>query len=468
MSPARARHMTLLQDRLRQLPSVDACLAHPAIGALVEQHPRASVVAGVRAVLDEWRARVLAGEDSLPDLDGLAREIRDAVMARDRRTLGRAINATGVILHTGLGRAPLSDAARAAVADAAGYCTLETDPETGRRGQRTTHIEALLQELTGAEAGFAVNNNAAAVLLVIQALAKGREVVIARGQLVEIGGAFRIPEVIATAGGRLVEVGTTNRTRRDDYARAVTGDTACLLWCHPSNFCVVGFTEEVPVADLATLAHERGLPCVADLGSGAFLDFTAAGVGSEPLMREVVGAGADIVTASGDKLLGGPQAGIIVGRAELVARCRRHPLARALRIDKLCLAALEATLRLYRDEETARTVPVATMILRPVEEIEAAARRVADALREPLADLAEVSVEATTAQVGGGSLPTEQLPSWAVALRPTDGAADALAARLRHLDPPVFGRIEEGRVLLDLRTVGGDDELLIVALTGRA
>jgi len=448
--------MTAPQSRLRQLPSVDACLAHPAVAALLAAHPRSSVVESIRVVLEAWRATLSDGGAAVPDLEALARDIAAAVAARERRTLRRAINATGVILHTGLGRAPLSEAARQAVAVAAGYCVLETEADTGRRGERAAHIEPLLRELTGAEAAFAVNNNAAAVLLAMRALAEGREVIISRGQLVEIGGAFRIPEVIAQAGCRLVEVGTTNRTHLKDYERAISDRTACLLWCHQSNFRVVGFSAEVPMADLAALAHGRGLPCVADLGSGAFLDLSAAlhAEVHEPLVRDIIAAGADLVTASGDKLLGGPQAGLLVGRADLVRQCRRHPLARAVRIDKLCLAALEATLRAYRDDATARQVPVMAMILRPVEEIEEAARRAAEALRGPLAAIAEVSVVATVAEIGGGSLPAQQLPSWAVALTPHDGDSDALAARLRALDPAVFGRIEGGRVLLDLRTVG--------------
>ncbi len=477
--------MSAPQSRLRQLPSVDECLSHPAVAALLSEYPRSSVVESVRVVLEACRQRVLGGADEAPELDAIARDVAAAVAARERRTLRRAINATGVILHTGLGRAPLGEAARQAVADAAGYCVLETEADTGRRGERAAHIEPLLRELTGAEASFAVNNNAAAVLLAMKALAEGREVIISRGQLVEIGGAFRIPEVIAQAGCRLVEVGTTNRTHLKDYERAISERTACVLWCHQSNFRVVGFSAEVPVADLAALAHGRGLPCVADLGSGAFLDLGPLGIGDEPLVRDIVAAGADLVTASGDKLLGGPQAGLLVGRADLVRQCRRHPLARAVRIDKLCLAALEATLRAYRDDATARQVPVMAMILRPVEEIEEAARRAAEALRAPLAAIAEVSVAATTAEIGGGSLPAQQLPSWAVALTPLDAGpegadperrvtsevegsrgADALAARLRALDPAVFGRIEGGRVLLDLRTVGGSEEEL-TATVGR-
>lgn len=288
------------------------------------------------------------------------------------------MNATGVVVHTNLARAPLAPEAVAAVLGAAGYCNLEMDLTAGRRGSRQDHVEPLLRRLTGAEAALAVNNNAAAVLLVLAALAAGRGVVVSRGELVEVGGSFRIPDVMAQSGARLAEVGTTNRTRLDDYRRAIGPETALLLKVHRSNYRLVGFTEEVELGELAGLAREAGVPLVLDAGSGALVDLSPFGVTGEPVVGQALAAGADLVTASGDKLLGGPQAGLILGRADLVERCRRHPLARALRVDKLCLAALEGTLRLYLDPERAlRAVPVLAMIAAPVEEVERRARALA-------------------------------------------------------------------------------------------
>ena len=431
------------RDALRALPPVDALAAE--IDA-----PRAVAVAAARAVLDERRAELLGGAAASADLAARARE-RAAAM--ERPTLRRVLNATGVVVHTNLGRAPLAAAAREAVAAAAeGYSTLEWDVETGSRGSRHAHVEGLVRELTGAEAAIAVNNCAGAVLLAVAALGgAGAEVIVSRGQLVEIGGGFRVPEVVAQAGTRLVEVGTTNRTRRADYERAINDRTAAVLRAHPSNFRQLGFVQEVEIEELC----ELGVPVIDDVGSGLLADELEL-LGSEPPVRRSIAAGAALVCFSGDKLLGGPQAGVIAGRADAVARAASHPLARALRLDKLGVAALAATLRLYLDPERARReVPVLAMLtVEPGELAERAARL---ATLVPGAEVVEA-----TARVGGGALPLLELPGPVVAL--PGGAPDALAARLRAGDPPLVGRIEAGRLLLDPRTLDRSE----VEAAGRA
>jgi L-seryl-tRNA(Ser) seleniumtransferase len=416
-----------VRERLRALPSVDRLATSVA-----------------RAELAERRAEVLAGASDDPDLVSRARE-------RLRPSPQRVLNATGVVVHTNLGRAPLAPSARAAVAAAAeGYSNLELDLATGERGSRHDHVEALLREVTGAEAAMAVNNCAAAVLLAAAALAgPGREVVVSRGQLIEIGGGFRIPEVVAQAGARLVEVGTTNRTRLADYGAVLGEHTGAILRAHPSNFRTLGFTEEVEIEALCSL----GAPVIDDVGSGVLADDLEL-LADEPAVRRSVRAGAAVVCFSGDKLLGGPQAGVMVGTREAVDACRRHPLARAVRIDKLSLAALHATLALYRDPELARAeLPVLAMLDVAPDVLEARARRLADACGG--------EVVASTAKVGGGALPLLELPGPAVAL-------DAkLAEALRAGDPPVIGRISEGRLLLDVRTLT-DDEADLAAAAVRA
>jgi L-seryl-tRNA(Ser) seleniumtransferase len=412
-----------VQARLRALPSVDRL---------------ATAVA--RAELADRRSELLAGARDETDLVERAR-------ARLRPSLRRVLNATGVVVHTNLGRAPLAQGACAAVARAAqGYSNLELDLASGARGARHAHVERLLRELTGAEAALAVNNCAAAVLLAAAALAGGgREIVVSRGQLIEIGGGFRIPEVVAQAGAKLVEVGTTNRTRVQDYAAALGEHTGAILRAHPSNFRTLGFVEEVAVEALCGLAA----PVIDDVGSGVLADDLELLAG-EPPVRRSVRAGAALVCFSGDKLLGGPQAGLIVGTHEAVAACRRHPLARAVRIDKLSLAALEATLALYRDPELARReLPVLAMLQADAAVLRARAERLAEATGGTVVD--------STAKVGGGALPLLELPGPAVALAPDPAGADALAAALRAGDPPLVGRIADGRVLLDPRTLTDEE-----------
>ena len=419
---------------LRDLPSVDVLLRSAGGQSLVERHGRALAVDGLRSALAEARAR---GE-AAPAEQVLAR----AGELLDREpSLRGVLNATGVIVHTNLGRAPLAaEAARRAAEVASGYSNLEYDLAAGARGSRHDHLGALLAELTGAEAGLAVNNNAAAVLLCLAATAAPGEVVISRGELIEIGDGFRIPDILAQAGARLVEVGTTTRTRTADYRRALTEHTRAILRVHQSNFRMLGFTEQPAMDELAELAREHGLTLIDDLGSGQLVDLPS--LADEPTARASVLAGATLVCFSGDKLLGGPQAGVIVGSAEAVAAVRRHPLARAVRIDKLSLAALEATLELYRDPAAAiASVPV----LRMAAEDEGAVRARAAGLAERLGG----QVVPSTARVGGGAVPLLELPSFACAL---DGG-DELARRLRGGRPPVVARVQEGRVLLDCRTL---------------
>jgi L-seryl-tRNA(Ser) seleniumtransferase len=457
-------------SRLRQIPKVDELLSSPHLVELLGHHPRAVVVGSIRAVLDGIRHRIQEDPDAQVDVSAQALlPLIEASVARSSRpSLRRVINATGVIIHTGLGRARLTESAQRAVLEAARSATcLETDIESGDRLSRDRHVRDLLAELTGAEAATVVNNNAAAVLLAVNTLALGREVVISRGQLVEIGGSFRLPDVVRSAGARLVEVGTTNQTRLSDYEAAIGEATALILWVHHSNYQIVGYHDEPSVADLVALGQRVGVPTMADLGSGALADMASLGVGEEPGVREVIATSVDVATFSGDKLLGAAQAGIAVGRGTVIEAMRRNPLARAIRIDKLCLAGLEATLRAYRDpEHVADEVPVLAAIVRPLEEIDAAARRLADAVGEPLSKVAEVSVIDGESRVGGGSLPTQALPTRLVALHPLRESPDSLARRMRMAEPSVFARIQHDLVLIDPRTVAADDMPdVVLALT---
>jgi L-seryl-tRNA(Ser) seleniumtransferase len=458
-------------DARRALPSVDRLLQTEAGAALVSDYGHALAVDGLREVLEGARVG-LRGDGPSPDEAALLTAAREKLAAWLLPTLRLVINATGVIVHTNLGRAPLSEAAQEAVLAAArGYSTLEFDLESGRRGSRAVHAEMLLRRVTGTEAALVVNNNAAGVLLALTALAgptrehpDGRGVIVSRGQLVEIGGGFRVPDVMAQSGARLVEVGTTNRTHLDDYERAIDENTALILRAHRSNFRIVGFTTEPSLAELVTLAHVRGLLAVDDLGSGALLDTTAFGLAPEPMVQESLQAGADVVAFSGDKLLGGPQAGILIGRAEVMALLRQHPLARAIRADKLCLAGLSATLAHYAKGEALTHIPVWRMIAMPYEAIRARAEGWAASLQP--AGLA-CEVVAGESAVGGGSLPGETLPTALLAIR-VAGPDDA-ARRLRAHEPPVIVRIEEDRLALDPRTVLERDESdLLAALRGLA
>jgi L-seryl-tRNA(Ser) seleniumtransferase len=433
----------------RRPPSVERLLAEVR-PRLADAHAAAAVTTAARAVVDEERAGLRAGAapTALRDLaDRVATALRPGSSGP-----GAVINATGVIVHTNLGRAPLAAEAQAALADAAdGYLNLEYELDSGERGSRQSHVEGLLRQLTGADTALAVNNCAAAVLLACAALAEGRAVIVSRGQLVEIGGSFRIPDVVARSGARLVEVGTTNRTRLADYAAALdAGGAGAILRAHPSNFRTLGFVEEVPIERLCGLAREKGVSVIDDVGSGVLAERVPE-LADEPQVRRSVAAGADAVCFSGDKLLGGPQAGLIVGTAEAVDRCRRHPLARALRIDKLSLAALAATLRLYLDpKEALARVPVLRMLAAPEVELQARAERLRDALATGGANARVLSA---AAKVGGGALPLLELEGPVCALDPAPLALDELAQRLRTGDPAVVGRAREGWLLLDPRTL---------------
>jgi L-seryl-tRNA(Ser) seleniumtransferase len=444
---------------LRQLPSVDRILNAPAVQALKPFYGHQLVITAIRRTLDTVREEVRAGGE-LPTYEALVTRAAAYLREHLAPTLKPVINATGVVIHTNLGRAPLSAAARAAMeAVARGYSNLEYDLPAGRRGHRTVHAERLLCELTGAEAALVVNNNAGAVLLALTVLARERGVLISRGQLIEIGGGFRIPEVMAQSGARLVEVGTTNRTHRRDYERALAEepDIALILHAHSSNFRIVGFTAEVGLAELVELGQAYRIPVMADLGSGALLDTAAFGLAHEPTVQESVAAGAAVVCFSGDKLLGGPQAGILVGRAQFVEPMKRHPLARALRADKLCLAALQATLMHYLRGEATEQVPVWRMIATPVEELDRRARRWRRALARAGIRAEVVDGRST---VGGGSLPGETLPTRLLALPLPD--LQRAAAALRHHDPPVVARIEEDQLVLDPRTVLPEEEKALI------
>jgi L-seryl-tRNA(Ser) seleniumtransferase len=452
----------------RRLPQVHKLLESEGMAALCAQFRRERVADAVRAELALLRKAALAGKAAEADPAGLVRDV-EARLRQERATgLRRVINATGVVLHTNLGRAPLAAPALAAIAASAeGYCNLEYDLAQGERGSRHAHLAALLCRLTGAEAALAVNNCAAAVLLALTALARGGEVVVSRGELIEIGGGFRLPEVIAQSGARLVEVGTTNKTRIADYERAIGPDTRLILRSHPSNYRVVGFTEQPARGELARLARERGVPLLEDLGSGTLVDLRRFGLPDEPTVQACVREGGGLVAFSGDKLLGGPQAGIVVGPAPLVQALRQHPLQRALRIDKLSLAALEATLRLHDQPSPEEHVPTLRMLAQPRSELLRRSRALVRRLRRALPALA-CSVEDGESLAGGGALPQAALPTVLVRIAAAGVSSDALARRLRARSPAVVGRIVADRFALDLRTVADAEVPLLVEALARA
>ncbi len=448
-----------MPDDRRRLPSVDTMLKLPEIQALVSAYSHLAVVDCMREVLHDARRTVRAGE-AAPTPDALALSVAIHVHAMWRPTLAPLINATGVIIHTNLGRAPLSAQALAAVtAVGMGYSNLEYDLETGERGSRHSHIERLLARLVGAEAAMVVNNNAAAILLTLSALAKGKQVIVSRGQAVEIGGGFRIPDVMRQSGARLIEVGTTNRTYLRDYEDAINERTAALLQVHSSNFKVIGFTASVDLTDLCALGSQYNLPVINDLGSGSLLDTATYGLAHEPMVQASVAAGVGVTCFSGDKLLGGPQAGLIVGWKDYIDVLKRHPLARAVRIDKMTLAALQATLLHYVRAEAPQYVPVWMMIARPLNDIEQQAQAWAAEI-SALPGVARAVVVSGESTVGGGSLPGETLPTRLVAIKlvARTAAGDEppvvrLARALRTSEPPVIARIERNTMLLDPRTV---------------
>jgi L-seryl-tRNA(Ser) seleniumtransferase len=464
-----------IKARLRQLPKIDELMLFLEKRGLFRQVPREIVREACRSAVLDLRNRILGDErkeSPLPDLPKVAEAVEKRMLALRSPRLKRVVNATGVILHTNLGRAPLSREAVRRVAEVAGgYSNLEFDLEKGERGLRYDHIRELLLALTGAEEALVVNNNAAAVLLALNTLAEGREAVVSRGELVEIGGEFRIPEVMEKSGVRLREVGSTNRTRLGDYERAVTDQTGLILKVHTSNFRMVGFTEEADISELVALGRRTGIPVMHDLGSGCLIDLSPYGLEREPVVREIVATGPDVVTFSGDKLLGGPQAGIILGRRDSLERIRKNPLNRALRIDKLTLAALEATLVSYLDPARALVdLRILKALTEPPAEVRKRARRLMGLIRRSGVEGITLALRRGTAMAGGGSLPGRDIPTWLVGVKHAGLSPASLGERLRRLPLPVVARIADEEVLLDSRTLDdGDlravrDALLAVAV----
>ncbi len=454
--------MPTANKTLRKLPSVDRVLLQPDVEALLSRFPRDVVVEGIRLVLEVKRKALRSGKRAAGKVT--AADVAAALGAWMRPSLRKVINATGVVVHTNLGRAPLAPEAAAAVADAgAAYTNLEMDLKTGVRGSRMDIIREILCERTGAEDALVVNNNAAAVYLALRTLASRREVVVSRGELVEIGGSFRIPDVMAASGARLVEVGTTNKTRIGDYQKAIGPDTALLLKVHRSNFEMVGFTQETSVGQLSEIAREHRIPLMMDMGCGTLLDRLPAGMGFGPTVKGILSEGADLVCFSGDKLLGGPQSGIILGKTGLVQGLAKDPMARALRVGKLTLSGLWATLSLYRGgDHGARAVPVVGMLLADPDEL----KRRAERLRERIGKAA-ARVVPTVGQVGGGAMPLVELEGFGVALQVKNQKARDLVERLRAQDPPVLARLHQDRVILDVRTVLGEEQLYLLAAAVR-
>jgi len=455
------------REFLRSLPSVDAVLQDDQVVACGRGLPRAVIVHSVRQAIQQ--ARTWLVDAALPDEAQASLHARIIADACSRMKAGmrphyrRVINATGVILHTGLGRSVLPKAAiDQIVGELSGYSLLQVDVATGERSRRDARIEELFKQLTGAEAATVVNNNAAATMIVLNAVGKGREVIVSRGQLVEIGGSFRLPEVMAASGARLVEVGTTNKTHPRDYENAITENTAAILRVHPSNYKITGFAAEVSAAELARIAHSRGILMIDDVGAGALIDFRPYGFPDQPTLQESIRAGADLVLASTDKLIGGPQGGVILGRADLVAAIRKNPLARVVRVDKMALAVLEATLSLFLDEtKVLSDLPILRLLRREPAEIGAVAERIAAALRERCRDV-DLQVIDGESQMGSGSLPGEVLPTRLVAVASRRLTADTISEQLRRHEPPVFARIAKDRVLLDPRTMLDGDETVVI------
>lgn len=457
-----------MQDVLRQIPGVDKLLAEPEIEALLEDTPRSVVVKSIRIVLGKMRERLasaaLAAEGADASLPAIISLVSKEVERLSVSSYRRVVNATGVVIHTNLGRSLLAPEALEAIQTAGKYYTnLEFNLAGGARGSRYSHVEELLCDLTGAESALVVNNNAAAVLLVLKTLADGKEVIVSRGELVEIGGSFRIPEVMASSGALMVEVGATNKTHLKDYEQAVTGNTAVLMKVHQSNFHIIGFTQQVDAADLVNLARQKGLMVVEDLGSGALTDFSVFGLGKEPTVRQVIDSGVDLACFSGDKLLGGPQAGILIGKESAIKKIKTNPLNRALRIDKFTLAALEATLRLYLDPDKAlKQIPVLKMITMDYRAI----RRRAAALKRKILNAAEPSVNVElrdgASRIGGGAMPLTEMKTKLVCLSPKTMAVTKFEEIMRLGPVPIIGRIENDRFIIDPRTMNVEDERIVV------
>lgn len=455
------------KDVLRKLPSVDELMLAGEMRELAAKYNRNIVVNAVRVVLSSLRKEIIETEIVTDEKTLSIEAISELVVSRFQEqftaSLRKAVNATGIILHTGLGRAVLSCEAIDAVDEVArGYCTLATGMDTGRRGHRDVHLNELLCTLTGAEAATVVNNNAAATMLILNTLAKGREVIVSRGQLVEIGGSFRMPEVMETSGAILREVGTTNKTHLKDYIDAVNENTGAILRVHQSNYRIVGFTGEPGIGELVKVAKEYNLPVIDDLGSGALADLQEYGLETEPMAQDSIEAGVDAACFSGDKLIGGPQAGVIVGKTPTIEKIRMNPLARAFRVGKMTIAGMEATLKLFLNREKLdREHPFYRMLKLSPEKLEKRAGKIADTLRDSFAAKADISVADGVSRVGSGSVPTETIPTKLLSVRPVVMSADSLAKRLRYNEPPVFARVYREKVLFDFRTIQPEEDVLV-------
>ena len=457
------------QEALRNIPAVDVVLQRPSVAELIGCFGRAPVRQAVQEILAQTREQIRSGQlKNVPADEPLAQAIRNMLQQSQKIGVAPVINATGIILHTGLGRARLPSVAMKALDQLDGYCTLQIDLETGRRGKRDDNIEKLLCELTGAQAATVVNNNAAATLLVLNEVGKGREIIVSRGQLVEIGGSFRIPDVMAQSGAKLVEVGTTNRTHLRDYERAINENTAALLHVHTSNYRIVGFSSSVAIEELAKLGHDRSLTVMDDIGSGNLMGMTRFNLPEEPTAQRSIAAEADVVTFSADKLIGGPQGGIILGKKDMIERIRKNPLARALRVGKLTLAALEATLQLFRDEQLLLSEhPTWEMLTRPLEQLHKQAKSLARLLGK-LDDRLQIDIISGASQTGSGSLAGRDLPTYLVTLRTNEISADDLAQRLRTAEIPVIARIQDDAVVLDVRTIAADEYPVVANMLGQS
>jgi L-seryl-tRNA(Ser) seleniumtransferase len=445
---------------LQRLPKVDKLLEEPSIAALLRIHPRSLVVEEIRHFLDAIREQILSGKElEIPDEKELVARLAPVIDANLTPGLRRCVNGVGIVLHTALGRAPIAETARHALLDVVEhYCTLQIDLASGKRGDRYKEVEALLQRITGAEAALIVNNNAAATMLILNTLAEGKEVIVSRGELVEIGGSFRLPDVMKQSGAKLVEVGTTNRTHLKDYRKSITPDTALILKVHQSNYKIFGFTSEVLIAEIVSLAHQSNILAVDDLGSGALVDLSRWGLPKEPTVQDSIAAGADVVCFSGDKLVGGPQCGIIVGKRDIIERIKNNQLSRALRCDKMTFAVLEATLRLFLDEpKLLEQHPVLRMLTMPAEEIRKRCEKLCLELSAVIGQNGVVNLEQDSSEAGSGSLATVSLPTWVVAITLKGMSGDEIARRLRLTKIPIFGRIKDQKFLLDGRTIRDDE-----------
>lgn len=455
------------KELLKKLPKVDLLLKNKQIKSLLKRFPKRMVVEEIRSYLKDLRSLIVEqkGEAALIDQDTMVLQLTERASIRLESSLKRAVNGIGIILHTNLGRAPFAVEAQKALMDAtAGYCTLEIDQESGRRGDRYQHIEKLLCQLTGAEASMIVNNNAAATMLILNTLAMGKEVIVSRGELIEIGGAFRIPDVMKKSGAILVEAGTTNRTHLRDYEAAINENTGMILRVHQSNYAIIGFTKMVELKELVDLAHRRNILAVDDIGSGALIDFHRFGLPKEPMVQDSVKAGYDVVCFSGDKLLGGPQCGVIVGKKNCIDQMKKNQLTRALRCDKMTYAVMEATIRIFLDEKKLMSVhPVIRMLKEQPHEIKKRCMALKRKIKLAIGEKIKVRLMEDVSEVGSGSMAASTLPTWVLALRIPEMSAEAIATAFRMVNPPVFGRIKEDKFLLDCRTIQYNEFKFIVS-----